>query len=165
MDGPFGVELVKPPPNSPHGRKLPPYLKPHNSRAIEIVPIEMHHHNHISNLDWLEIPTTAGILWLVNKHLIGWAHRRTLVLKSGIFIHGSYLLGGATCGSRLAMDKRAWHRRQRWCVGTDAVAAVAEGGSGAKGGGLVRLWGSGCTKGVASGWLGVAVEATRLAAW
>jgi len=26
------------------------------------------------------------------------------------------------------MGERAWHRSQRWCVGTDAVAAVAEGG-------------------------------------
>jgi hypothetical protein len=64
------------------------------------------------------------------------------------------------------MDERAWHRRQRWCVGTDAVAAVAEGGATPRGGGwLVKSWGSGCTKGVASRWLGVAVEATRLAAW
>jgi hypothetical protein len=33
------------------------------------------------------------------------------------------------------MDERAWHRRQRWCVGTDAVAAVAEGGAAPRGGG------------------------------
>jgi hypothetical protein len=26
------------------------------------------------------------------------------------------------------MADRAWHRRQRWCVGMDTVAAVAEGG-------------------------------------
>jgi hypothetical protein len=50
--------------------------------------------------------------------------------------------------------------------GNGRCGGCGEGGSGAEGGGwLVKLWGSGCTKGVASRWLGVAVEATRLAAW
>jgi len=54
------------------------------------------------------------------------------------------------------MDERAWHRRQRWCVGTDAVAAVAEGGVAPRGG-LVgevvgeRLYEGRCLQVVGSG--------------